>query len=49
MASFGGSVKLEGESEYRKALREITLNLKEVSSELKLTNVQFSNTNSKDA
>lgn len=43
MASFGGSVKLEGESEYRKALREITLNLKEVSSELKLTNVQFSN------
>lgn len=43
MASFGGTVKLTGESEYRKALREITLNLKEVSSELKLTNVQFSN------
>ena len=43
MASFGGSVKLEGESEYRKALREITSNLKEVSSELKLTNTQFAN------
>ena len=43
MASFGGVVKLQGESEYRKALREITINLKEVSSELKLTNVQFSN------
>ena len=41
MASFGGSVKLEGESEYRNALRSITANLKEVSSELKLTNVQF--------
>ena len=39
--SFGGSVKLTGESEYRKALREITTNLREVSSELKLTNVQF--------
>ena len=39
--SFGGSVKLTGESEYRKALREITINLREVSSELKLTNVQF--------
>lgn len=42
-SSFGGSVKLKGESEYRKALREITTNLKEVSSELKLTNVQFTN------
>ena len=39
--SFGGTVKLTGESEYRKALREITSNLKQVSSELKLTNVQF--------
>lgn len=39
--SWGGSVKLTGESEYRKALREITTNLREVSSELKLTNVQF--------
>lgn len=40
--SFGGTVKLTGESEYRKALRDITTNLKEVSSELKLTNTQFS-------
>ena len=40
-SSFGGTVKLTGESEYRKALREITSNLKQVSSELKLTNVQF--------
>lgn len=40
--SFGGTVKLTGESEYRKALREITTNLKQVSSELKLTNTQFS-------
>ncbi len=41
-SSFGGTVKLTGESEYRKALRDITTNLKEVSSELKLTNTQFS-------
>lgn len=39
--SFGGTVKLIGESEYRKALRDITSNLKEVSSELKLTTTQF--------
>lgn len=39
--SFGGTVKLTGESEYRKALRDITSNLKEVSSELKLTTTQF--------
>lgn len=42
MPGFGGTVKLTGESEYRKALREITSNLKLVSSELKLTNTQFS-------
>ncbi len=41
--SFGGTVKLSGESEYRKALRDITSSLKEVSSELKLTNIQFTN------
>lgn len=40
--SFGGTVKLTGESEYRKALKDITTNLKEVSSELELTNTQFS-------
>ena len=42
-ASFGGTVKLTGESEYKKALRDITSNLKLVSSELKLTNTQFTN------
>lgn len=35
MAGFGGSVKLKGESEYRRALKQITQNLKEVSSEMK--------------
>ena len=39
--AFGGSVKLEGESEYRKALKDITSSLKLVSSELKLTNTEF--------
>ena len=42
-SSFGGTVKLTGESEYKKALREITSSLKLVSSELKLTNTQFTN------
>jgi phage-related protein len=37
----GGTIKLTGESEYRKALKDITSNLKLVSSELKLTNAQF--------
>lgn len=40
-SSFGGTVKLTGESEYRKALKDITSNLREVSSELKLANIQF--------
>ena len=34
--SFGGAIKLTGESEYRKALKQITAALKEVSSEMKL-------------
>lgn len=42
MAGFGGSVKLTGENEYKKALKDITSNLKLVSSELKLTNTEFS-------
>lgn len=42
-SSFGGTVKLNGEDEYKKALRDITSNLKLVSSELKLTNTEFSN------
>lgn len=41
MSSFGGAVKLTGESEYRAALRNITQNLKEVSSELKLVSSQY--------
>lgn len=41
MAGFGGSVKLTGENEYKKALKDITSSLKLVSSELKLTNTEF--------
>lgn len=41
MTSFGGAVKLTGESSYRAALRNITQNLKEVSSELKLVSSQY--------
>lgn len=35
-SGFGGSVKLTGESEYKKALQQITQNLREVSSEMKV-------------
>jgi predicted nucleic acid-binding Zn-ribbon protein len=38
MAGFGGSVKLTGESEYRKALKQISDNLTVVSSEMKVVN-----------
>ena len=41
MSGFGGAVKLTGESEYRKALKEITRNLKEVSSEMKVVTATF--------
>lgn len=41
-SSFGGTVKLNGESEYRKALKDITNNLKVMSSEIKLTASEFS-------
>jgi hypothetical protein len=37
MAGFGGSVKLTGESEYKKALSQITQQLKVVSAEMKAT------------
>ena len=37
MSSFGGTVKLTGESEYQKALKEITGNLKLLGSEMKFT------------
>lgn len=43
MDGFGGAVKLTGESEYRKALKNITQNLKEVSSEMKLVSAQYAN------
>ena len=39
--SFGGSVKLTGASEYKKALQEITQNLKVVSAEMKATSSSF--------
>ena len=45
--SFGGTVKLTGESEYVKALRNINSNLKSVSSELKLASTEFTNNGSK--
>lgn len=41
MAGFGGSVKLTGEAEYKKALQQITQNLKEVSSEMKVVSSQY--------
>ena len=41
MAGFGGAVKLTGESSYRKALQQITQNLREVSSEMKLVSAQY--------
>lgn len=34
--ALGGSIKLQGESEYRRALNQITQNLREVSSEMKI-------------
>lgn len=37
MSSFGGTVKLTGESEYQKALKEISGNLKLLNSEMKFT------------
>ena len=39
--SFGGSVKLTGESEYQRALRGITDNLKVLNSEMKVVSSQF--------
>ena len=41
MAGFGGSVKLTGETEYKKALNQITQNLKVVSAEMKATSSSF--------
>lgn len=41
MAGFGGSVKLTGETEYKKALRQITQNLKETASEMKVVSTAY--------
>ena len=41
MSSFGGTVKLTGESEYRKALSEISSNLKVLNSEMKAVTSQY--------
>ena len=49
MAGFGGAVKLTGESEYRKALQNITQNLKEVDSELKLVTSQYDKNDKSEA
>ncbi len=46
-SSFGGTVKLSGESEYIKALKNISSNLKVVSSELKLATTEFTNNGQK--
>lgn len=45
--SFGGTVKLTGESEYASALKNINSNLKAVSSELKLVSTEFTNNGNK--
>ena len=41
MAGFGSSIKLTGESEYQRALRQINQSLKEVGSEMKLVSSSF--------
>lgn len=46
-SSFGGTVKLTGESEYASALKNINSNLKAVSSELKLVSTEFTNNGNK--
>lgn len=46
-SSFGGTIKLTGESEYRSALRNINSNLKEVSSAIKLVSSEFVNNGNK--
>lgn len=42
--SFGGTIKLQGESEYRKALNNISNNLKVLSSEMKVVVSQYDKT-----
>lgn len=47
MSSFGGSIKLTGEDEYRRALKNITTGLREVSSQISLTTSSFENSDKK--
>ena len=48
--ALGGTIKLQGESEYRRALSQITQNLREVSSEMKIvTSTYEKNDTSTDA
>lgn len=48
--ALGGTIKLKGESEYRRALKQITQNLREVSSEMKIvTSTYDKNDTSTDA
>lgn len=48
--ALGGTIKLQGESEYRRALSQITQNLREVSSEMKIVTSTYSkNDTSTDA
>ncbi len=39
--AFGGAIKLTGENEYKKALQQITQNLKEVSSQMKVVTTEY--------
>lgn len=41
MAGFGSSIKLDGESEYQRALKQINQSLKEVGSEMKIVSASF--------
>lgn len=41
MSSFGGTVKLQGESEYQRALKNITQSLKQQASEMKVLATQY--------
>ena len=41
-SSYGGTIKLQGETDYKKALKDITNNLKVMASEMKLTASEFS-------
>lgn len=45
MQSFGGAVKLSGESEYRKAISQITQQLKIMSSEMSIVTAKFGKNN----